>query len=160
MTTTTHTPNRYAGTCTRCHSHVPAGTGALNRDGNNRWAVTHLTCPDAPAPAAASIQRVTTDGIYSTDDGTIYKVQHTRDGLKLYAKRMELVERADGTKRASFTYAPGVIHTLRPEHRMTVEQAQVFGRLTQHCVVCGAHLENPESVALGIGPVCRASWFA
>lgn len=29
-----------------------------------------------------------------------------------------------------------------------------YGRITGHCGVCGAPLENPESVKRGIGPVC------
>lgn len=166
MSTTTRT-NRHPGTCTRCHGHVPADAGTLNRTSTG-WAVTHLECPDAPAPAAASIQRVTTDGIYSTDDGTIYKVQQARQGSgRLYAKRLQLTRCTDpgcghpttladdGThQHGHFVYAAGAIHTLRADQKMTLEQAAVFGRLYGVCVRCGADLTDENSIARGIGPIC------
>jgi hypothetical protein len=33
-----------------------------------------------------------------------------------------------------------------------------FGKLTGVCGVCGRHLENPESVAAGIGPICAGKF--
>ena len=29
---------------------------------------------------------------------------------------------------------------------------------TGNCSCCGRHLENKESVELGIGPICRSKW--
>lgn len=35
---------------------------------------------------------------------------------------------------------------------------QSEGRRTGTCCVCGITLTNPESIALGIGPICRSKW--
>lgn len=37
---------------------------------------------------------------------------------------------------------------------LTVEQAGSLGHECGHCVICGRFLNDPESVARGIGPVC------
>lgn len=36
--------------------------------------------------------------------------------------------------------------------------AVMHGKKTGNCSCCGRHLENAESVELGIGPICRAKW--
>jgi hypothetical protein len=36
--------------------------------------------------------------------------------------------------------------------------AVLHGKQTGHCSCCGRELENPESVRLGIGPICREKW--
>lgn len=36
--------------------------------------------------------------------------------------------------------------------------AQAHGKATGVCSCCGAELTNPESIALGIGPICRSKW--
>jgi len=36
--------------------------------------------------------------------------------------------------------------------------AVMHGKQTGRCSCCGRELENPESVALGIGPICREKW--
>lgn len=89
---------------------------------------------------------VTDEGMYMVGS-TIYKVQASRQG-HLYAKVLQ---------GGSFTYAPGVIKSLLPEHRMTVDQAKSYGLQFGRCCVCGRELTDPESVANGIGPVCAKS---
>jgi len=37
-----------------------------------------------------------------------------------------------------------------------LEASKQYGRITSTCGVCGRTLENPESVAYGVGPHCRA----
>lgn len=93
------------------------------------------------------------DGMYVLD-GTIYKVQHAVHGSgKQYAKR--LVPGAPG-ERATFEYAPGVVNRLRPEHRMTMDQAREFGALYGTCCQCGRVLTNEDSIEAGIGPICAS----
>lgn len=36
--------------------------------------------------------------------------------------------------------------------------AMAYGKLTGTCGICGRHLEDEESVALGIGPICRGKF--
>ncbi len=124
------------------------------------------TTPKAsPVPAA---KLVLEDGMYRMD-GTIYKVQHAVHGSgNQYAKeliRTEAVEASAGSfqygpieaKPAGFTfaYAQGAVSKLRPEHRMTLEEAKAFGALYGVCCVCGATLTDEKSIANGIGPVCE-----
>lgn len=36
--------------------------------------------------------------------------------------------------------------------------AKMHGQQTGICSCCNAELTNPESIALGIGPICREKW--
>lgn len=42
---------------------------------------------------------------------------------------------------------------------MSMEQAAAQGKMMGFCIRCGATLTDPESVAAGIGPVCKTYWF-
>lgn len=96
-------------------------------------------------------QPITEDGMYQTPDGTIWKVQRAVHGSGLlYAKRLDVEPGRTGT----FTYEPGAIRRLRPEHRMTLEDAKAFGKLYGVCCQCGRTLTDEQSIADGIGPVC------
>lgn len=91
------------------------------------------------------------DGMYVLD-GTIYKVQHAVHGSgNQYAKR--LVAGAPG-ERATFVYAPGVVRKLRPEHRMTLDQAREWGALYGTCVRCGRVLTREDSIERMMGSTC------
>lgn len=86
-----------------------------------------------------------TDGMYLMD-GRVFKVQIAKQGSgNLYAK--ELIE-------GSFVYSPGMIRQLRPEHRMSLEQAKEYGKLYGVCCNCGRDLTDEGSIEAGIGPVC------
>lgn len=83
-------------------------------------------------------------GMYSKD-GEIYRVKRSKTSGNLYATIL---------MGSSFEYKVGVIRTLTPEHRMTLEQAKAYGVQTGVCCVCAAVLTDPKSIAAGIGPVC------
>lgn len=155
-------PNRYAAECIRCGGRIRAGEGLLVRTDNGGWAADHpADCPPKLDHAPEPVRHVTEDGIYRrSGDGVVFKVQTSRDSHRQYAKRLTIITTADGTPKGSFAYEAGAIHTLRHDERLTVEQAAELGAKWAVCIVCGAHLENPTSVELGIGPVCRARWFA
>lgn len=139
-----------------------------------------VVAPAAATPAKDTehehAERIDSDGMYSMD-GVVYKVQRAVHGSgQLYAKRLVIrrdceghesldgpignVEYCDGSCRpaseaeAEFVYAPGIVTQLRPEHRLSLEQAKAFGRLYGICVRCGATLTDETSIAAGIGPVC------
>lgn len=159
MSTTLDRPNRYAATCVRCGGRVPAEAGQLARTDTGAWAADHIgECPPKPMSIAAPQPStlVDEDGIYRTDDGTIYKaVRAVVEGSgRLYAKRLILTEQPDGTNKGRFTYAPGAIHTLRADQKLTLEEAAAFGRLYSTCVMCGSPLTDEDSIARGIGPIC------
>lgn len=164
MTTTLHRPNAYPATCVRCGARIPAGQGLLARTDDGRWAADHpADCPEKPIvtahqPTAAAREKVNHDGMYQTSDGTIYKVQIAKNGSgNLYAKRLILDTDQRGTS-ARFEYAPGAIHNLYADQRMTTEQAAAFGALYGICCNCGRDLTDEDSIARGIGPICAKNF--
>lgn len=105
----------------------------------------------SPAPSASTgfhvnkPPAITSEGMYQ--NGTnIYRVQRSKGTGRLYAELL--------TPSGSFVYAKGAIYDLKPEHRMTVEQAKAYGLKFGRCCVCGKTLTDPVSMAAGIGPVC------
>lgn len=89
-------------------------------------------------------------GMYRTD-GEIFKVQLAVHGSgRPYAKLLTLHH----GEKATFEYIPGAINRIRPEHRMTLEQAKEFGAIYGVCCNCGATLTDERSIEAGIGPVC------
>lgn len=160
MSTTLSRPNRYAATCIRCGGRIAAQAGLLARTDAGSWAADHDgPCPDKPTVIATPVKRVEHDGIYRDDTGTLYRVVHARLGSnRLYAKRVD----RDGD-RATFTYVPGAIHTLRDDQRLTREQVAALGTepggpLYGICVACGSPLTDEDSIARGMGPICAGKY--
>lgn len=97
------------------------------------------------------------DGFYFHNE-IVYKVIVAVHGSgKKYAKKLDI--------SGSWQYAAGAIKLLRPEHKMTLEQALKFAkrhsenvdsRLYGRCFCCGRTLTNEASIQLGIGPDCAA----
>lgn len=129
------------------------GRWTPGREGNiSRW-IDRLIAKVSELRKAQPVVEIE-DGMYVLD-GTIYKVQHAVHGSgRQYAKR--LVPPAQEGDRATFEYAPGVVRKLRPEHRMTMDQAREFGALYGTCCQCGRVLTNEDSIEAGIGPICAS----
>ena len=51
-------------------------------------------------------------------------------------------------------YEGDIVEQLKAIAADPLEASKAYGKLTDHCGVCGALLENEKSIALGIGPVC------
>lgn len=101
-----------------------------------------------PNPFEEKPGPVTEDGMYQRH-GVIYKVQKAVHGSgNLYAKRLDV-----DTK--SFVYAPGELRNLTSADRMTLEAAKEFGNLYGICCRCAAPLTDEQSIADGIGPICK-----
>ena len=90
--------------------------------------------------------RPQTAGVYRNESG-VYRVVKSKQSGNLYAKKLNL---ANG----GFDYVSGAIYRLRESDRLTLDQARAIGQETGVCIVCGAFLTDPKSVAAGIGPVC------
>lgn len=112
--------------------------------------------PLVPSPTLAALE----PGMYQRE-GVIYRVQEAKQSGRLYAKRLvecggdRLRDADEAVVHFEFEYANGAIYNLAPEHRMTTDEARAFGIRYGICCVCAAPLKDAESVALGIGPVCR-----
>ncbi len=125
----------------------------------------------APASEVTGSAAIDRDGMYrDPETGAIYKVQWNKasgNGQSLYAKRMVLYttdgeairefflggEKIEATK-ASFIYASGAVRTIKPEWRMSMEEAKQFGALYGTCMRCGKVLTREESIERAMGPVC------
>lgn len=150
---------RFPGTCAK-GDRIAAGEPIVrNADGRYQ----HAECSPAAAPAAPAADL--TPGMYKAGD-EIFKVQKTRDGERIYAKRLvqisgrRLVDATEEVVDFEFEYAPGAVRTLTLENRLPVEDAKALGLRFGRCIVCGRHLKDAFSVQNGIGPVCikRFNW--
>ena len=130
----------------------PLNLGGLTIEDASAEIARLFAIPRPKAERKAERVQVTEAGIYRTSDGTIYKVQRSRETGNLYAKRLNVAGRG-------FTYAQGAIYALTPADRLTLAEAKAFGFEFGICCVCGAELSDPKSVAQGIGPVCAKRWF-
>lgn len=84
-------------------------------------------------------------GLYLVNAG-IFRIKANKDQTNLYALKL--------TNSGEWEYAPGAVHKLRPETKMTLEQAKHYGRKTGTCIMCFRTLTNPDSIEAGIGPIC------
>lgn len=107
------------------------------------------------------------DGFYALSDPegahlpVVYKVIVAVHGSgRKYAKRLN-------TDNGEWDMARGGIRLLRPEHKMTLEEAlkvakvvanDVEGRLYGRCWICGRELTNEDSIERFMGPVCAAKF--
>lgn len=52
------------------------------------------------------------------------------------------------------SFVPGMVCNLSEHHRMTPEQAKLYGEKSGRCAWCGYALTTPSSVLRGMGPNC------
>lgn len=85
------------------------------------------------------------EGMYRVGED-IFKVYRTRETNRLVTKTL---------KEDGFEYT-GMkpLRFITAEHRMTLDQAKEYGKVTGTCCNCGRKLTNEESIANGIGPRC------
>lgn len=158
--------NRYAGRCGHCGSQVPEGEGRIDKlDG--RWVTYHLDtqCPEAAESRIVNREsgtraRITEDGFYlNPETDEVFKVQVAHHGSGgLYAKRLVLP--AGGVERGAWTFERGLIAKLDPAWKLTLEQAQAWGRLYGYCCRCAAILTDETSIERGLGPICAGKFAA
>lgn len=106
----------------------------------------------APVTKMDASAEAVTDGVY-VKDGVVYKVKVAIHGSgNLYAQQFD-------PETKTYSVARGMVRKLRPEHRMTEEQAQEFGKLYGVCCRCHTPLTDEESIARGMGPDCYSKQF-
>lgn len=86
------------------------------------------------------------EGMYRMND-EIFKVYRTQAGHLTTKQLIEGCFEYTGRKP---------LHSLTAEHRMSLVEAQEYGRITGICCNCGRKLTNEESIAAGIGPICAS----
>lgn len=116
-------------------------------------------CPrravDAPRRGAAPVNlNGAGAGVYEIG-GDVFRLRVNRGGTGVYPERLVLHERP-----ARWVYAPDVARRILPSQRIDEATAAAMGRESLVCVLCGTPLEDPDSIARGIGPKCRRKVLA
>jgi hypothetical protein len=105
----------------------------------------------AKASAPASVNPVTEIGMYRNADGVVYRVKYNKDKSGMYAMRFV----PEGTTKSErIVFERGAFYRLTASMRMTVAECAELGLLYSMCVICGADLTDPKSVARGMGSTC------
>lgn len=88
------------------------------------------------------------EGMYRVGED-IFKVYHTQAGHLATKQLTEDGFEYTGKRPLSFITA---------EHRMTLDEAKEYGKVTGTCCNCGRTLTNEESIEAGIGPICAGKF--
>lgn len=67
----------------------------------------------------------------------------------------------NGLLQPGYNWTPIELTTVQEIMANPKAMAIQFGRRTGTCAICGRHLDNKESVKLGIGPICaeKVGWL-
>lgn len=95
-------------------------------------------------------------GMYKSAEHGFIRVYPARSGGHLLAKK--LIEDADAASGFAFQYLGLASRFVTPADKLSFEEAAAFGVQFGVCCVCAATLTDPESVSLGIGPICRSKF--
>lgn len=123
------------------------------------------TQPFKKAEVKVTTQATTLEpGVYVLPDGTIVKLQENKAKTNAYANRWVITSGAhlnenDEHVKGAWEYAPELKKQLKPEMRMTLEEAKAFMLKFGQCAKCARKLKAAQSVEDGIGPVCK-KYFA
>lgn len=111
-------------------------------------------------------------GIYE-NGGTLYRVYKGQQSGRMLVSRIDydtaLVtggEESDGepvpsVENVSYDYLGLAARNLpATATRLSLEQVGGLGKAFDHCLICGRRLDDPDSVDLGIGPVCASRYDA
>lgn len=90
------------------------------------------------------------EGIYRNNLG-IFRVKTNVGNGRRYAEKLDI-------ETQKFEYYKGAVTRLRPETRLTLEEAKAFGAMYGFCVACGRTLSNEYSIAAGLGPICASKF--
>ena len=126
---------------------------SLTKSSASRMIETLLSMKDKPRNEVAikapnTVAATVTEGMYARD-GKIFKVYFNQAHTRLLAK--ELID-------GSFEYQGMASRFVKPEHRMTIEQAKEYGKVTGTCCVCSRRLTDENSISEGIGPICASKF--
>jgi hypothetical protein len=132
---------------------LPESIDALTKSSASRMIETLLSMKDAPKQIATPANNTVatpqvTEGMYAVGD-RIFKVYFNQAGTRLLAK--ELID-------GSLEYQGMATRFVNASHRMSIEQAKAYGRVTGTCCVCSRRLTDENSIAEGIGPVCASKF--
>ena len=98
-------------------------------------------------------------GVYETPDQRWFRVYHGQQSGKMLVKEIHAEHGLMGDMEVSYEYlGTASKHLPGNARRMSLEEVGSLGIATNHCMICGRRLDDPESVDRGIGPVCAANY--
>ena len=103
---------------------------------------------DTPEPTTSS---ALAEGVYFKDDKYIL-VYTTKKGY-LAGKLLTIFN-----GKGHWHYAKGIMAGVTADHRLTAEQASIFGKTHAFCVFCARDLTDQRSLAVGYGPTCADNY--
>lgn len=99
-------------------------------------------------------------GVYVIHGDEYVRVYHGQQSGRMLAKRINM-EQDGGEWTVSYEYLGAAARVLVPAatpERLSIEEVGSLGITTNHCLICGRRLDDPESVDRGIGPVCARNY--
>lgn len=118
-----------------------------------------LAAPKKTAPAAAEAPEIEA-GVYVIHGDEYVRVYFGQQSGRMLAKRIHM-EQDGGEWTVHYEYLGAAARVLVPAatpERLSLEEVGSLGITTNHCLVCGRRLDDPESVDRGIGPVCAKNY--
>ncbi|MFI6889129.1 DUF6011 domain-containing protein [Streptosporangium canum] len=92
-------------------------------------------------------------GVYMKN-GKVLEVKANPQHGMLRVKRIEVVGKKVRRRSAGVS-----LRELTPADAITFDDASGFGKQFGICCMCFRLLSDPQSIADGIGPVCKAKYF-
>ena len=167
-------PNRYGGRCPKCNQWVEEQKGKLVKLDSGKWGAEHLTCPEVSQPEEKSSQPVKgldlTDvpsGYYAVPGGDTrlkVRISHGKEGSKWEGYTFVTDGAAYGQQQRYGMQRPGQAYKGQIESQLQaiaadpLEASKAYGHLVGRCGRCNTILEDEESVANGIGPICATKF--
>jgi hypothetical protein len=162
-------PNKYGGSCPKCDGWVEAEAGNLVKLPTGKWGAEHITCPPKTEKPAAKAAPEGLDisglvpGYYAVPGGDTrlkLAISHGNAGSKWegWSFVKDGAEYGNGERygmqRPNERYRGKVEDALRTILADPKAAMAAYGHLVSRCGACGRPLEDKDSVARGIGPVC------
>lgn len=91
-------------------------------------------------------------GFYRGGSGTVY-AGLTREGYQFPLWRRVVEGLPTRTQKIKFWLVSADVEI--GGHKMTEKEVAEYGKLIGVCVCCGRTLTDPDSISLGLGPICR-----
>jgi hypothetical protein len=163
-------PNNYPGKCATCGQHVAEQAGRIApRASGKGWDTFHLdgACPTVAAPVApvdgldlAPLAKFTTRGMVRVavpggETRLKLMLKFAADGRTWVTDAAVYGERTTyGCQRPGQAYSGKCEDALRAVLADPMAALRAYAALTSECGMCGRPLEDEDSVARGIGPIC------
>ena len=121
---------------------IEQGDGPLSKADASKM-IEHLIAERGRVRQAAKVEQsapatapsVLSEGFYKAGDGNIYQVVQARHGSHLLAKVLD-------QNTGKFEYAGAAKRFVKADQRLTLEEAQEYGKQTGRCMVCGRLLQR------------------